>query len=602
MCSHTYTVPEKRHPRPNGNRCPYPALYESRSTTLPDARNGAERPVLPIDSDGMCIFHSRQIEWKRENNFNEKFRELLRLLDESEQRYDFVEFAFVGDEVRGKGAKQENVLRVTDRVFRRSLDFEGASFHDSVEFHGVTFEQGVGFRWATFFHDLEFSRVRSRNFDFIAAQFNGAAFFIGVDCTNQAFFDDARFTSTADDFAAKFEDVNFRGFVTFPGASFRLGSESAVRFRNVVFEDVVDFTNTLFQCHVSFENASFASRADFIDTSFESRGSTARFRGAAVEFKKIAVAANGVLTFMCTDPNNKMFSDDVIFGFREEPEGRVRFENVNFNRLTVDSRERLILLAKTGRVEIGSGCIKYRFQTGIRTILIDGSNQPLIVEICQTFTNYFTASNGLNLGFEIVERDRSKVSFFYFTDEDISGEEFLERLERTEARMWNLLSANPDGRSLGPEGVSDITTSSKRKTSVINAVDVISALIGIFFRVGARVALGAWTVRDTKALLGGIRFNDIGADDRAESLHQVLANKYTGQTLFDLNDEQNQLLPPIVGPDTLPGRQLFAVATRARQGSQEDREQPEACERARQSRFQAGAGRDRGLSHAGHAG
>jgi hypothetical protein len=113
-----------------------------------------------------------------------------------------------------------------------------------------------------------------------------------------------------------------------------------------------------------------------------------------------------------------MFNHDVQFSFNGDPSGTVRFENVNFSMITRASRDRLTLLAKSGRVEIGPGCIKYRLQTDVRTISVSQSNAPLILELCQTFTNYFTASNGLNLGLEVVERENTQVSFFYFTDED----------------------------------------------------------------------------------------------------------------------------------------------------------------------------------------
>lgn len=47
--------------------------------------------------------------------------------------------------------------------------------------------------------------------------------------------------------------------------------------------------------------------------------------------------------------------------------------------------------------------------------------------------------------------------------------------------------------------------------------------------------------------MGAIRFNDEGAERRASTLHQVLAEKYTGQTLFLLSAQQNHILSPIIG-------------------------------------------------------
>jgi hypothetical protein len=172
---------------------------------------------------------------------------------------------------------------------------------------------------------------------------------------------------------------------------------------------------------------------------------------------------------------------------------------------------------------------------------------PLVVELCQTFTNYFTASNGLNLGFEIVERDKSKISFFYFTDEDISEIEFRERLAQTERQMWNLVATNPGEALLQGEETPGATLALSRQSALINAVDGVSALLGIFFRVGVRIAVGSWKEKDTRALMGAIRFNDEGAERRASSLHQVLAEKYTGQTLFLLSEQQNHILSPMIG-------------------------------------------------------
>src|SRR5207253_6217743 len=57
------------------------------------------------------------------------------------------------------------------------------------------------------------------------------------------------------------------------------------------------------------------------------------------------------------------------------------------------------------------------------------------------------------------------------------------------------------------------------------------------------IAFGVWKEADTKALMGAIRFNEAGADNRALLLHQVLPDNYTGQALSGFNYQQNSLLP-----------------------------------------------------------
>ena len=219
------------------------------------------------------------------------------------------------------------------------------------------FPGGATFRSATFHRDLEISNTRARGFDFVKAEIRGRAFFLEVDCAGYALFDDARFTGSADGYASRFDGVRFQGLTTFAGASFRLGNTSSAGFLSVSFEDVADFTDVQFHCHVEFKNVTFASAAEFINTSFDVVGSAARHRGSAVNFNQIDVAAGGFLTFVSTDPRNKMFNHDVTLRLKDESAGTVRFENVNFNRIDARGREQLTQLAKSGRVEIGPGCI-----------------------------------------------------------------------------------------------------------------------------------------------------------------------------------------------------------------------------------------------------
>lgn len=261
-----------------------------------------------------------------------------------------------------------------------------------------------------------------------------------------------------------------------------------------------------------------------------------------MEFNRIQVTTGAALSFISTDAHNKMFNHDVQMSFKEDPSGTIRFENVNFNLFTPSSKERLTQLAKLGHVEIGSGCIKYRFQTSVQTISVSQGNAPLILELCQTFTNYFTVSNGLNLGFEIVERDKTKVSFFYFTDEDISEETFHERLAQTEQSLWDLLSIGSEEQLFDLKGSTGTALSTAKESAIINAVDAVTALLGTFFRVGTRVALGKWKEADTAALLNAIPFNQEGARKRAPNLHRLLVDRYTRSTLFGLSGELNNRL------------------------------------------------------------
>lgn len=411
MCNHSYTVNNTQMPRSLGKRCPYPEIYE-------EARNRSEGDVssmLPIDDQGVCIFHSRDVAWKRENDFKGKFIRLVQLLntDETLDYYDFVEFRFVGNEFKPKPGSGHYFLRIENIPFRKKAYFTGAAFADALELDGLNFKDGATFGQAIFNHDLRVDNTCFRGVDFINAQLTHRALFSKTTFLNYALFQNTRFTGESSGYVVKFKDSLFQGINDFSGAVFTpFGAETAVGFIDVKFEDFTDFRNTLFHNQVVFSDVTFASITEFVDTLFDAAQSSARYRGAAVEFNRIEVTEGATLSFKSTDPQKKIFNHDVEMSFKEDPAGIIQFENVNFINLTLPSRDRLNRLAKLGRVEIGSGCIKYRLQTDVRTILIGQSNAPLVLEICQTFTNYFTVSNGFNLGFEIVERDQTKVSFF----------------------------------------------------------------------------------------------------------------------------------------------------------------------------------------------
>lgn len=559
MCNHVYTADYSHRPRGIGKRCPYPELYR----TVFAAGAGGGPVHLPIDRDGACLFHSEDQEWKRANGLPGELPRLVRLLDEhgTEPYYDFAEFVLVGAESPAKDGGTEHLLRIADTVFQKQAHFTAARFHDRVEMDRVRFPGGVEMDGATFARGLAVTDAFINGAGMSGTRFDHTRF-VRVEWASYALFDGARFSGTAPGGGRSvyFGDSAFRGLTSFAGAVFDLRGDSSAAFERVRFEEFTDFRGTRFNCHAEFRFVTFADTADFIDTAFEMVGSSARYAGAAAEFTGIGVTDRGVLTFRSSDPGNRLFAHDAEMTFVDrELVGTVSFENVNLTSFVNGSRQRLLELAREGRVQIGPGCIKYRVQTPVRTVPVEEGNAPLVVELCQTFANYFSGSHGLNLGVEIVSRDRTRVSFFYYTDEDVSEAEFLERLGQAERGLWNLLSAGPHEpvpALPGPGGEAP----ARDESAVINAVDGLSAMLGTFFRVGARIAMGRWRESDTRALLGAIRFNEDGAELRAAALHRTLVARYTESTLRGLNRQQNAQLVPIAPPVPEKVRILFVGA------------------------------------------
>jgi len=544
MCNHKYTFNYSQQRASIGKECPYARIYsELKNNKAPNFENIASNLELPLDSHGICIFHSNELKWKRENDFTTKFLELLQLLNaynDDSYCYDFAEFVFVGEHLKSRKDVKYRVFNLPDCTLNKEADFIGALFVDRVELNNISFKLGATFQEARFNGELKMKNISFGSADFRKTIFEQSVFFEDVDFLGYALFEDSQFTGSSSALI-KFSNSKFCGLTDFSGAAVKSKhTDCTLLFENVKFEDSVYFTDCTFDCSVSFKNVEFDFAGEFIDTSFNTTKSMRRFRYCAVEFLEIEVNKNGSLIFQSTDSQNKMFNQEVEFSFKKDIEGTIRFENVNFNNISDSSRKNLIRLSKLGKVAIGPGCIKYRFQTETKTILIDENNQSLILEIGQTFTNYFAVQNGLNLGFEIVERDNNKISFFYFTDENITEAEFFDRLKKAEQDLWHLLSTEFDEQYLLTDG--QVGTSLSKENAIINAVDGVSALVGTFFRVGIRIAFGRWSSKDTKALINVIEFNNQEPSLNAANLHQTLLDRYTGRALFLIRDRQNQSL------------------------------------------------------------
>ncbi len=553
MCNHSYT-PNRKASVSAEKQCPYPDLFKSMLSVGQGESLPSSISKLPIDQEGICLFHSQAIQWKRDNNFTDYFFKAMRWLetDDSSKSFDFSEFTIIGPDPTHTTEPTVATFRLADITFRKDLNFRGASFFDAVEIVDMDFVRGVQFDKATFNGKLTVTRSRFGGLGFSGSRFRKGAFFSKILFRSYCLFDEAQFKGTKVGRAVVFIDSTFQDVTSFAAALFDYGYNSLVLFENIHFEHYLDFADSEFYSRALFQEVRFSNTVEFKNTVFGYVETTARFHAYALQFDAITISATGEVNFSSTDPMNKLFNHDVGFDFKEQPEGKIHFENVNFHRIAEKSRDNLRELEKVGVVSIGPGCIKYRLQTSIRTLAIDSNNASLVIELCQTFTNYFSAQNGINLGFEVINRTHDEIRFFYFTDEDITKEVFLDRLARTERDLWDLISARPDLQQLG-QGTTAPSSSVDRsappgnqENSLINAVDAISAMLGTFFRVSVRVFYKSWSLKDTQRLLQAVHFGENGSPLRlAPSLHQAITDKYSHGHLANINAQQHIGLLPM---------------------------------------------------------
>src|SRR6202008_672649 len=100
--------------------CPYIQFYDRIRSSGTIVQSPTNPRVLPIDDHGVCLFHSKEVDWKRQNDFKARFFELVKLLDahDAERYYDFTEFVFLGGDHANEGNK-EPLLRITGTTFKK---------------------------------------------------------------------------------------------------------------------------------------------------------------------------------------------------------------------------------------------------------------------------------------------------------------------------------------------------------------------------------------------------------------------------------------------------------------------------------------------------
>jgi uncharacterized protein YjbI with pentapeptide repeats len=185
----------------------------------------------PLYDDEHCIFHSKDIEDKKDK-FNEQFREEFARQKEHEEHFNFRGFIFPGD------------ILFKETTFEKDVDFSYARFCGDANFEVAKFSGTAFFRAAQFSGGAYFGR----------AQFSGWALFNSAKFSNGAPFWEAEFSDRAD-----FCGAQFSGTVFFNAAQFCLSAN----FSSSQFSGETIFSGAQFHEEVKFNSARFLENADF---------------------------------------------------------------------------------------------------------------------------------------------------------------------------------------------------------------------------------------------------------------------------------------------------------------------------------------------------
>lgn len=223
---------------PNKNKCSYEEWFDG-------IENNNDH--LPIDQSGICLFHSTDIAWKRNEKFSLWMNRYLEdcLQSSKVSMIQFNDTTFVKD-------VNEKEIDLTKRIFSKSVKFEYCDFIDIVSFSFSNFEKNVDFR---------------------NCNFNTSSFFRDITCLGNAFWNECKFEGSAYYNNAVFSPQNMGEYVSFnfstfaaqanfPSVTFK-GDNVDANFQMIDFQDNIYFTNTVFEMSALFNGTLFNKRGDF---------------------------------------------------------------------------------------------------------------------------------------------------------------------------------------------------------------------------------------------------------------------------------------------------------------------------------------------------
>ncbi|PTT76542.1 MULTISPECIES: pentapeptide repeat-containing protein [unclassified Chryseobacterium] len=383
---------------------------------------------LPVDDNGLCIFHSRDLSWKKENDFYGYLKKYIAVCRESQSEIDLREVHFVA----AKGKIAIDYLDVLS-----GSDFHQSEFHGIIEcvgntrrkvipqrlaFQDCVFHHEVIFKRCTFKHEVEFSACTLESeFSILSLEME--------DCIFEGYFEFSHQT-------------NFTSHLTICECHFK----EEVLFQEIekidncfdIISNTFDENFTFKESEIStavinFTNNTFNENAEFYDVALKG---TVLFNRPKVESK---------LMFTGTSERKILYGNTSFEVKPQDIRGQIIFQQTQLMLIERSHLEVLKKLEKTGvgddkKVVIGPGCIKYRWQTPAKTLKTNLKNGLIIEELVRSFAAFFTNDAQKVLGVEILDRTAYEITFFYFSDENMSGEEISDTFIDVQEKFFGIMS------------------------------------------------------------------------------------------------------------------------------------------------------------------
>ncbi len=393
---------------------------------------------VPVDDEGKCLFHSNNLEWKRQQQCGERFLDLLRTVanDEALEYIDFREFIITG----GYFAEKEIAL------------LENTFADDTVVLlGGVQLSKPLMLRGARFCDDLIVSQLSCVDIDFDEAVFKGVTSFIGCHFQDfTSFIGGTRFEQNL-----VIEDCIFEQLVSLDRAvvmeqlfiSFSefKGGISGLNMHQLASDIICQFSNAEFGAYSSFIDAEFQAPLVFDQCVFkgELRFDNSRLKG---RFQMKNPSVQEKIYFVSTDSERKIFENAVDFELEEdcfEAHGQLVFQNANLYNANPEFKESIRSLELKHQIDIREGCFLYR--NGVEKIFkYNRLTHALIEDVARAFMRFFEANYARNLKVDVT-RDlrKEEIRVVFHSDEAMSMEDLRALLDLGNSNMLTFFSQAP---------------------------------------------------------------------------------------------------------------------------------------------------------------
>jgi hypothetical protein len=528
MCKYRY---KNKNSNVLDNPCQFPDFY--------DKHNKEFNESLLIDNDGFCIFHSSNAGWKIEHDFREKLFELINVISEVHKKTEVHEWNYFLD---GFHFPHYESIVFDESHFNNAVVMSNCIFDCSVYFDNMTLNS-LDIEHSIFNKIVSFNKVVLINSIFS----NYASFYGGLNFTNcylekYLYFENCTFYNI-DEFASRnigIKDCKHVHFLSFKKSTIK----TKVYIKNATFNYELNFDNCVLEDEFSMEKCQVNGIISFKDCEF-SLTENPNPMMSGTHFSYIDLNEGGKIIFKGKSPEAEMMKNELSLHFKERPKGLIVFENFNLNTIYPEFRASIPELQKDSIVEIGRGCQKYYCTTDTITINASNSTQKLILDIASVFCNYFEIQNGYNLGIEIIERTKSQIRYFYFTDEAISKEDFIDRIKQNENNLWQTFSKlTQNAREVIPKYHIEITSCLIDIAAIFlkigNQIEYNKLSEQSFDSIFNSISVVGKSIIDTQSLLKEIRYRGGNLNNIAPIIKiENMGNNYTNYGTVENFGENN---------------------------------------------------------------